>query len=166
MARNRGKVIDRKEWNGMGSAQETISTVATTVLGSLSFAIPATILRIRGSVYVFFDATQQAGDLMRCTFGIAKVSTDALTLGATALPDPAGDIDFPWMWWAQITLNSTVAADVSSYGQSNQIIEVDSKAMRRIKPNESLVMVVETANAVGAPVTILGNTQLRVLVGT
>ena len=111
------------------------------------------------------DPTKQVADTIGITWGLGIVSTDAATLGATALPDPAGDSDFPWLWWGDMFLRSHNAGHEEAWGLSAQKLEVDTKAMRRVKPSESLIWVVETSTIAGAPNTFLDFGVTRVLVG-
>ena len=45
-------------------------------------------------------------------------------------------------------------------------MEVDTKAMRKVKPRETLVWVLQTSDVNGAPVTLVENQETRVLFGT
>jgi len=165
--RGSGKTIDYKEWTGMNFSDQTAAADGTLIgAGLISFAVPATILRARGFVQASFDATQQVGDRMRVTWGLGIVSTDAATLGATAVPDPAGEPEYPWLWWGSMLLRSELAAGVNAWGLSAQRLEVDTKAMRRVKPGQSLVWVMEAASTAGAPATLFEFGQTRVLIGT
>jgi len=164
---HRGRTIDYKGWLGIAALDAPSITTATTSKGaSLAFTAPATILRCRGYVQANFDATQQIADTMGIAFGLGIVSSDAVAAGAGSLPDPFGDADYPWLWWQSMFLRSEIAAGVHAWGLSAQRIDVDTKAMRRVKPGQSLVMVFETATVVGAPVTAITVGFMRVLIGT
>ncbi len=170
MARRRsvggGRVIDFKAWLALGAGSASVSTNATQGGTKLDFASPGTILRIRGSVYASLDATQQVGDEMTVTWAVGMVSTDAAAVGATALPDPADEPEYPWLWWYQMNLFSSLAAGVNAWGTSAQLKEIDTKAMRRFKPGQSLVLFSQTTAATGAPVTRIRQNSTRVLIGT
>ena len=155
-----------KEWNSTGFSTADVSTQTTTILGTLAFLIPGTILRMRGVVQAAFDETVQVGDRMLVTWGLGIVSTDAATLGATAMPDPDDEPEFPWLWWGAMELRSNLTAGANAWGLQAQRLEVDSKAMRRFKPGQSLVWVAQTFGDVGAPVTHLTTLRTRVLLGT
>ena len=173
MARGRfarpAKTIDFKQWDALPAL--TFSGPASTgnTGGSqLAFSSPATILRMRGRFIVGFDETMVLGDKARVGFGIGVISTDSATLGATALPDPLGDPEFPWLWWYEVNMITAASGDVSSraFGMANQVVEFDSKAMRKIKPSQSLVLVFETGDTVGNPTIEMSMAQTRVLFGT
>ncbi len=162
-----GKKIDFKQWDTVPSVfQEVTGASAIISGGSLGFLSPATILRCRGYVQSAFDETMQAGDTLKLVFGLGIISTDAFTLGTTAFPDPSGEPEYPWLWWGGMHLQAFAAAAVSSWGFSQQRLEVDTKAMRKISPGQSLFWVCEMSGAAGAPVTQLEFGQTRVLIGT
>ena len=59
MARRRsGRVIDSKTWTGIAKSDHTISTNTTTGGNGFSTGLQSTILRVRGSIQMHFDATQ------------------------------------------------------------------------------------------------------------
>ena len=83
--------------------------------------------------------------------GFAKVSTDAFALGATAMPDPNSEPEFPWLYWASHKLFfGTTGADPSSAGASVRH-SLDVRTMRKFSPGESLAVVVQYVNNVGFP---------------
>ncbi len=169
MARRRstGKTIDFKSWSAIpGIVIDPIGADTTSIGGALSFSGPATILRCRGSVKAMFDETKQVGDNASFTFGLGIVSTDAFNAGAGSVPDPEAEPEYPWLWWGHLDLQSFVAAGEEAWGTTNQQLEVDTKAMRRMKPGESLIWVVETTSFSGAPVSIVEIGITRVLIGT
>ena len=144
------------------------SAVNATAIGanSLGFTQAETILRCRGYVTASMDSTKQAGDEMTCTFGLGIFSSDAFALGATAMPEPSSDAVYPWLWWAQMHLHAEITGGTEAWGLTQQILQVDSKAMRRVKPSQTLGWVVQFADAAGAPATDVVFGQVRVLVGS
>ena len=159
------KKIDFKSWTSILELNLETGVAGTFSGASLAFTGPATILRARGFVSARMDETQQAGDIMRVIFALGVISTDAFVLGPTAFPDPGGNPEYPWLWWGSMHLESHAAAAAQAYGISNQYMEVDTKAMRKMKPGESLVWIVQTAGPAGAPVTQITFGQTRVLIG-
>ena len=168
--RSGGRKIDFKQWNAAPGLISSIGSDATILGGGLAFTFPATLLRFRGYVSAMLDETQQVGDLIVVTFGLAIITSDAFTAGSGSVPDPATEPEFPWIWWKEMRLDSfatlTTAIGPAGYGPASQRYEVDSKAMRKIKPGETLCMIIQTTNAAGAPATLLDIGQLRVLIGT
>ena len=127
---------------------------------------PGTLLRFRcNDLLISFDPTEDAADRMVVTLGLGIVSTDAANLGFTAMPDPATEVDYPWIWWGQYVLRSHQAVAHNQLGTSVVRTSVDSKAMRRVKPNQSLVWIAEFTDQAGAPVTLIDIAATRVLIG-
>ena len=160
------KKIDFKEWFSIPGLLTQRASDGTEVGGSVSFAAPATLMRFRSGIQASFDETKQAGDEMNIAFGLGIFSTDAVTLGSTALPDPASEPEYPWIWWGEIFLESFVAAAAEAWGFPQQKLMVDSKAMRKVKPGQSIAWVIQTSNASGAPLTEITILQTRFLIGT
>ncbi len=161
-----GKKIDFKSWAAIPSLQTGFSTETTIIGGSLAFSGPATILRCRGGILARLDATKQVGDLMKVTTAIGIVSSDAFAAGAGSVPDPASEPEYPWLWWNSFTLSSQIAAGTDDFGLSVRAVEVDTKAMRKIKPGESLLWVMQSSASAGSLATSIFFEQTRVLVGT
>ncbi len=159
-----GKVIDFKAWLAMLAVDSQVSTAGTAAGGFIDFTSPATILRCRGYVQGYLDPTKQVGDTMALGFAIGIVSTDAR--GAGVLPDPFEEPEYPWLWHGTMFLRAEIAAGAEAWGLSAQRLEVDTKAMRRIKPGQSLVYAIERASVAGAPVTEITTGFTRVLIGT
>jgi len=162
-----GKKIDFKQWTSAPGLISSITTIGTILSGSLQFSSPFTILRVRGHVAAFFDSTKQLTDLMILTYGLGIISTDAFTAGTGSVPDPSGEPEYPWLWWNQIRLDGLLANTQSeSWGPSSLRLEVDTKAMRKVKPGQTLVMIAQATNVVGAPETLIDIGQMRVLLGS
>ncbi len=159
-----GKTIDYKAWLAMAANDVVVSTAGTTIsTGVLNFGAPGTILRCRGYVQAHMDATKQVDDTMGLGFGLAIVSTDA---SQSATPDPFADPDYPWLWWGTMFLEAEKTGGDEAWGISAQRLEVDTKAMRRVKPAQSLVWVAERATVAGAPSVNITFGATRVLIGT
>ena len=99
------------------------------------------------------------------TLGVGIVSSDALAVGATAMPDPAGEPDYPWLWWYPMLLCSGVASDTVGLYPRGWNINVESKAMRKVGPRQSVVLLAEYVGISGTPDYDVGG-SIRFLVGT
>ena len=165
MAR-RGKTIDYKEWRLLLGLTTTVAANAIVGVQRLEFSAPGTVLRLRmSSGLLALDASQQVSDAIVISVGYAIIFTDAATVGAD-VPDSASEFEYPWLWLGQWCLRTFIAAGVNTEGSSVVRISADSKAMRRIKPGQSLVQIVEATGAAGAPTTNIDLASTRVLVGT
>ena len=160
------------EWSAIPSSSLSITAAGTFLQpGILSFATVATIRRIRGVILYHLEGTLAAGDLCVGASGLGIFSTDAVTAGAASLPDPNAEPEFPWLWyrsrhfsigpavtnatWDQPAANGTVA----------EVVEVDTKAMRKVKPGQTLALVHEYVNIVGPPPLGIEAGVFRVLLG-
>jgi len=102
---------------------------------------------------------------MRISYGIGIASSDAVAAGSGSLPDPGAEPDYPWLWWGETMLQAENAAAEEVFGTSAQIMQIDSKAMRKVKPGETLFFILERSLVAGAPVTLTAFSQCRVLIG-
>ena len=161
-----------KHWHGSTDIGAGHTTVGTVIVST--FAVvddPTTLLRTLGEVTAgFADQTLTAGDKARVTIGLGIVSADAVAVGATAMPDPASEPEYDWLWWRPITLFSFGAptagsTEVFAGGEGFARIEVSSKAMRKMKPKQTLVLLSEYSDLSGTPAVDV-QAGLRFLFGT
>ena len=169
MAIRRGGQRQMKHWHGSGDSLVSFTADATGLLSTFSNPEDAaTVLRTLGQYLVVptGNGTFVAQDAAAVTLGLGIVSQDAAAVGASALPDPAGEPEYDWLWWHKTMLN--FEGSVDSPGQTIGLvdrIEFDSKAMRKMKPRQSLVMIAEYVNINGdPPISVSGS--FRVLFGT
>ncbi len=166
----RVRKIDFKAWDILLGLNTSASVNGIVSVQALSFNEPATILRIRGSGgLVAFDQTVQAGDRGIFAVGIAIISTDAFTAGVGSVPDPMVEFDYPWLylWSAHLEATFAGSAEAQALGmQTMRLPEIDTRAMRKVKPGESLVMIEELQDMTGAPTVLMRIRPARVLIGT
>ncbi len=158
----------RKEWRELPAGDlslsaDTISLVST----GLPFTSAETILRIRGEFIVVPDpgATFAASDEITICSALGMVSTAATAVPATGLPGPQDVVDYPWLWWHQMKLffQDPTPGD-QAWGPHTRLVEVDTKAMRKTKPSETLALVVQNTSVLGAPPVEYLASSFRVLV--
>jgi len=110
-----------------------------------------TLMRTRGSVLAWLDASgSAAGDIVD-----VAVALFVQPAGSGAVSTPITDIDASYFWFTRFHLATEIAFPTGGDGQPGILwnrIDVDSKAMRVIRPDMETVMIVETADVVGAPV--------------
>ncbi len=133
--------ITRAATLGLASGK---SNGALTNLG-LSTGESITLIRSRGSAIVHFDPTA-AGDVVEFGLGLGIFTTDAFVLGVTGQPGPVTDAGWDWVYYKTLMLGPSFTATEDSAGLiQNWQIEVDSKAMRKMKANQTLGWVAEMA---------------------
>ena len=155
-------------WIGSGIGSSAPAGSATTLVASLSAGAlllrPFTILRSRMLVSWINDqsATSQT------TFGVfAKlvVTDQAVAAGASAIPNPSGidgNPDSDWFVW-QAMIDDFIFKSASGFqsrvGQAHYVI--DSKAMRKVGPNEDVVTMVDVQGVDGLLLITHGRTLIQ-----
>ena len=166
--RTRG-MRQRKHWHSLAPTGAAFTANATAILGSFTAAggEPFTVLRLLGQILVvpLPGGTFVEADVARLTFGIGVVSADALAVGASAMPDPDGEPDYPWLWWHTTVVVFAGAAPAGDEIAVNERIDIESKAMRKVGPRQSLVMVAEYVDIGGTP-PMDAHQGCRFLIGT
>jgi len=164
MARRReGRKIDNLRWNrAHGSALALSAGTAAVALISVT-TLPETIMRIRGNVLTYLDATQAPGGLVLVSMGIIKVPEGTAT---TVVYDPQADSDAPWLWYSNFHLGyeEYVTDVIDAPGASSMRVIIDNKAMRRTRPDEEYQFVV-TNTTVGGAAAINVAYATRILIG-
>ena len=120
-----------------------MATTTSVIIGSASFTDKSTIIRSRGEVSLVPNNVGADATLIGA-FGMGIVSAEAFVAGTASIPLPFSDSD--WVGWFmlrsfayQYEFHSAVASLISSRSW-----EVDSKAMRKVGPNEVLVLMAES----------------------
>jgi len=146
--RARGRRTDYEWVDIRGAITAMDNAEGTAALGDGSFTAlkSLTVTRMRGLVGVQLDTTG-VDERILLSMGIIVVSQDAGAVGITALPKPQSDGNAPWVWHGHAWCTSLSEAGVSTNGMYHRV-EIDSKAMRKMKSSEQLVFVAEIADAV------------------
>ncbi len=145
MARHRGGRSNRLEldWHAFGASavgQDLAGVNASMGSVQFEFASVGTIMRLRGLVGVTLD-TGGVSESAIIMCGVCIMSQDAVVVAAP--PDFQTDTTHDqtrWLWQGSLYLSSAAEAAVAT-DRLTASIEIDSKAMRRVKPLEELVFV-------------------------
>ena len=102
-----------------------------------------TIVRVRGQLSVKPNISTADQDIVGA-YGIGIVSDQAFAAGATSLSGPWSDSDWGgWLVWMPISMRyefqDGTGALITSVSQV-----IDSKAMRKVQMNETLVVMIES----------------------
>ena len=136
-------------WEG-GSFNISVVTSGSSFISLVSEAIleqivNPTIVRIRGEVLVTLLSSAAVPSSTFVFLGIKLASQAAF--GASAVEVPGTDIGSDWIWWKTVALvlltGGTVASPNGDGRNSNVRFEIDSKAMRKVRSNEQLVLVAQ-----------------------
>jgi len=121
-----------------------------------------TIVRIRGGFDIWLEAAVSVGDGYNpVAVGIGIVSSDAFAIGATAMPGPLSDPEWDWMWVGYIGGLVGESTTEVFQGMGFHRFDIDTKAMRKIHPNEVVFGMLELGTEQGAAtVTFAAMTRL------
>ena len=125
-------------------------TTTGAVQGLVTFGSPGTIMRVRGEVQGIFTTGAAANSMKVLACGLIVVSAEALAAGVASIPSPAEDLNSPWFWHGFLLLARTTATEGDDDFMASHRVTIDSKAMRRVKPNESAVFVMDPIDLVGS----------------
>ncbi len=161
----RAAVRRRTTWEGTGISVSVTSgtSVVTTLLSEAALEnIPnPTIVRIRGSLLLRVTAQGASASTAHMFMGIKLTTATALAIPAVELPD--ADIGSDWIWWGErgfSTLDTGIGQ--SNSGQTYERLIIDSKAMRKVQPNQVLVLVTQNVVTLSTQ-TILAEGAFRIL---
>ena len=109
-----------------------------------------TLVRIRGEISMWLEVVTAIGDgFAPIGVGIGIVSSDAFGIGPTAMPGPLSDPDWDWMWVGYVGALIGESTTETFQGIGAKRIEIDTKAMRKISPNEMVFGMYETLIEMG-----------------
>jgi len=157
------KKIDTVHWTpfigaslalGAGSAGQTLLAAQH---------LPETLMRTRGNLLCYADATQVPGALTDVAIGFILVPEGT---GSTVLWSPITDGDAPWFYYDRFAIGyeEGVTDVIALQGVPVYRATIDSKAMRKVR-NREIQMVVEQVTT-GTALSINVTAQGRVLSGT
>lgn len=137
--------------------------IAGKTLGSqssfgLAVAESITLIRSRGTAFIHFDPASIA-DSLAVGLGLGIVTSDAFAIGQTAMPGPLSDAGWDWVWIKELIMGPTFTAteDGTNIGH-NLWVDIDSKAMRKMKDNQVLAFVAEIQVVSGGGTVDIGAT--------
>ena len=161
MARH-GRTITRKRWAGdvLIFTAPSSGTIAGQTLYTVGDQEDApTVLRLRGSL-LFTMVGPTTGDDIVVGVGVRVAQKgQVISAGIGPITEPEGD----WQYWYSVPL-SAIASNAEDTTRAFRL-EVDSKAMRKMKPGELLQLVFQNATVGGASDAQVSG-QLRWLLGT
>ena len=147
-ARRTGRRADYA-WNG-GSFIVNDLTSTKQVAGMVTVNQSATLVRTRGEILFALDG---AADGVATAIGLGMIvgNDDQFTAGATAFPSPISDLDADWLWHGFILLRAFTASQSETLGSQVGRIMIDSKAMRKVRQNDQVGLVMEASALAGSP---------------
>ncbi len=144
-----GRSVRRKTtWVGPADQQfVSVATGASVIIASFdpqgAAMLAPTIVRTRGQISFRWNTTG-ADSTLSGAFGVGIVSDEAFAAGTASIPRPFDDADWGgWLLWGafamQLDFNTGVGAQMLY-----ETREADSKAMRKVTANETVVLMCES----------------------
>ncbi len=147
--------IARRVTQWVGSADTGFTTIgagASVLMQSIATLGNTTVVRVRGIMSVTPGSVASDQNLVGA-MGIGIVSDQAFAAGAASIPGPWTDPDWGgWLVWLPWSFAWEFGTAVGVQFRGVESI-IDSKAMRKIAPNETLVVMGESQSAAAAVAT-------------
>ncbi len=121
--------------------------------GVIGVATQLTLMRMRGAYVVSIDGPAD-GDKCNVGLGIIVASDEAVAAGVASIPSPVSDAADSWIWHQFVPLQAQAGTGVGASLNAMSVVScgvIDSKAMRRLRIGDNLVLVMETISLAGAP---------------
>jgi len=123
--------------------------------------LPFTIVRTHVALRVRSDQLS-ASESYQMGFGGSVVSDQATTIGITAIPNPISDQNSDLFFIHRLEFGELLLASAVGFEENGaKTIQIDSKAMRKVGPEEDVVFCMETGSVSGG---IIVTTGIRMLV--
>ena len=156
-----------KMWIGNALGEIAVAANTKVFAGQLNAAAlllrPFTILRTH--ISLLWTTDQEAADESPAAgYGEIVVTDTATGIGVTAIPDPSaqdGDPEADWYVWQGMVLDYQFVSNTGSPGTIGQHYTVDSKAMRKVGPDDDVASMVSSNNNAGAVLHINGRQLIQ-----
>ncbi len=154
-------------WLGVGIAQTAIGAGSTaTLFGTLNAAAlllrPFTIIRTR--LLLSIESDQQAAtEFVQGAFAMQVVTETAAAAGIASLPTPLTEVDADYFVY-QPFINSFIlssAVGIDGHQGSGSFWTVDSKAMRKVGPDDDVAMTTEGVGTNGFNIATEGRMLIK-----
>jgi len=120
-----------------------------------------TLRRTRGFLNLVWSGDGGDVGVVAAAIGIATV--EAFGVGITALPGPLSDPQEDWLWHSHAASNRLVTAETDNLGNNVINMIIDSKAMRRLQPNDVIYGIVQQFEGAADNTVCLAVMMTRVL---
>ncbi len=153
----------RTHWTELAGASNIVSSGSTLLASQAAGHEGETLVRTRGLFMATLLTASAAGDGFFGAIGIAKVTTAAATAGVGSMPTPITEAG--WDGWLLHRYFGVAQALVNQGGGAIHRLELDSKAMRKVNDDESIVMIAEFIETGTASVDVTGRVRILSMVG-
>ena len=153
-----------KQWAAIPGIISAFTADATALGGSLAFGSPATVLRMIGEYTIFPVSQPVVTEQAKLAVAIGVISSDAFAAGAASVPDPSGEPEYPWLYWAEHTFAYHDTTRDPSQAAGSLRHGFDIKSMRKMKPRETLAVIFQFDQLSSTPDLTISMGQTRVLI--
>jgi len=160
-----------KMWIGDGVGNTAVGASAKVLVSVLTAASlglrPFTILRTHLEIDIFSDQATAIENVI-AAYGEMVVTDTASGIGVTAVPDPSpvtGNPEADWFLWTplvnQFFIDIDAGGGIGVDGSNGAKYILDSKAMRKVGPDDDIVGVISNDTAVGFSLVTMGRTLIQ-----
>jgi len=151
----------------VSNTQLTATTVALLGSGSEAQLDGLTIARIRGVLEIQMGAADLTTSGFIGAVGIGIASQNAFGIGVTATMDPVADADWDgWMFHKFFSIHGQVVAAASEGDETSpnrHMIDLDTKAMRKITEGDTIYAAVEVTEVGTATLNVWLDSRVLLL---
>ncbi len=161
--RSRGRRADYLWASVCGVANDVDNAEGVRAIGTGSFVVGEllTIVRSHGLFTAQLDPTA-VNERVMAAFGVIKVSNEAFAAGIASIPSPNADADAEWIVHGYLWVTSGQEAAIVPDGLFDRV-RIDSKAMRKAKPSDTLAVAFEICSSQDQGGTVDFTYGLRIL---
>ena len=158
----------RRSWTlgpGRDTPQTTVSASVASIISDF-IAVGAsgtTLARLRGDFRAQIITASSSMDGFSGAFGIGVATNAAITAGAASVPTPVTEQDWNgWLYWRAFNLKSVETTVVGRFGSVLQW-QVDTKAMRKLDPDDGVYAVFEVTEVGTSTMQVFFDSRMLVL---
>ena len=148
--RGRTSSVRQNVWLAVQILHSTIAANTKVLLGSLTASAlalrPFTIVRSHMLIQWVSDQAA-ATESAQAAMGQIVVNDQAVAVGATAIPDPLGNVDAPFFVWQPMDFTFRFVTAAGFESNAGWQYTIDSKAMRKVGNNEDIAMVIANVDS-------------------
>ncbi len=151
-------------WIGVTLRDVSVAADTAVLVGQLNAAAlafrPFTVIRTR--LVVGWESDQVAAtESPMGGFGIQVVTSAAITAGIGSVPTPISEIDADYFVYQSLISHIEFGSAVGFQKQAFRQYEIDSKAMRKVGPDQDMAITVEETNSFGAVIAVMGRMLIK-----
>ena len=151
-------------WIGAGLGNTTLVGSSKQLIGSLNAAAlllrPFTVVRTR--LDVRFESDQAAAsEKPTGALGFIVLNDNATAIGPTAVGGPVTEPNADWFAYQGLLTHFQFLSSVGFQGDASAFFVVNSKAMRKVGPDQDIAIVTELRSASGAVIAMEGRMLVK-----